>query len=201
MGKRWKKGQGSSVYPVGDDEAQLRLRHKFLLQDYKQLRMETEAKKKTLMISTKKKLRLQAEIKFLQRKLKSFLENPSQTKPFKLKIRYSDDLLSSLPSPMLEVPANLKEYSIDEIQEERDSQNAIIPQMVDLNQIYLTYNDDDANEPMESNKPPDVYLINGKREISVKDAKLLKCRDAKNGANRVKWRNPVVSIVHHLPLH
>lgn len=171
------------------------------MQDYKQLWMETEAKKKRLMLAMKKKLELLAEIQFLRRKLKSFLANPSQTRAVKLKIRSSDGILPSLQSPKLEKPANLKEDFLYEIQEERKFNNALIPQTVNLNQIFPTYKDGDANEPMGSNIPTHAFLADERSQISVKDANLLKCRDAKNGANRVKWRNPVVSKVNHLPLH
>ncbi|KAL0904639.1 hypothetical protein M5K25_026768 [Dendrobium thyrsiflorum] len=194
MGRKWKKGQGSSVSSIGDDEARLRLRREFLMQDYKQLWMEIEAKKKRLMILMKKKFELLAETKFLRRKRKSFSDNQCRTRPFKLKRRYSDDMLSTLHSLILEEHGNLKDDFLDEIQEERESKNS-------HNDDDDDDDDDDGNEAMGSNMPPGLYLANGNNEISVKEARLLKFRDTKKGANRVKWRNPIVSKIHHLPLH
>lgn len=69
--------------PVGGagDEAAYRasLRYRALLQDYQELVKETQAKKKRLQMERLRKLRLLAEVKFLQKRYKSMSENSSQT--------------------------------------------------------------------------------------------------------------------------
>ncbi|XP_062196359.1 uncharacterized protein LOC133899385 [Phragmites australis] len=65
----------------GGEEAAYRasLRYRGLLQDYRELVKETEAKKRRLRMEKLKKQRLLAEVKFLRRRFKSLSENPSQT--------------------------------------------------------------------------------------------------------------------------
>lgn len=74
----------SSSLPIGDD-ARARYKHQALLQDYHELLRETEAKKRKLQKTNDKKLKLKAEVKFLKRKYKSFVSNPSQEIPYRLK--------------------------------------------------------------------------------------------------------------------
>ncbi|KAL5223128.1 hypothetical protein ABZP36_027841 [Zizania latifolia] len=60
-------------------------KYRNLLVDYQELLKETEAKKKRLHMEGLKKQRLLAEVKFLRRRYKSLLENPSQTVVYRVK--------------------------------------------------------------------------------------------------------------------
>ncbi|KAF0899652.1 hypothetical protein E2562_021351 [Oryza meyeriana var. granulata] len=70
---------------AGDEAYRARAKYKNLLQDYQELRKETEAKQKRLQMEKLKKQRLLAEVKFLRRRYKSMSENPSQTAVYRVK--------------------------------------------------------------------------------------------------------------------
>lgn len=67
------------------EASRARLRHRSLLQDYKELLKETEAKKNKLHLEKMKKQRLLAEVMFLRKRYKSMSENPSQTVVYRVK--------------------------------------------------------------------------------------------------------------------
>ncbi|EAZ06308.1 hypothetical protein OsI_28542 [Oryza sativa Indica Group] len=69
----------------GEEAYRARAKYKNLLQDYKELLEETEAKKKRLQMEKLKKQRLLAEVKFLRKRYKSMSENPSQTFVYRVK--------------------------------------------------------------------------------------------------------------------
>ncbi|KAL5232181.1 hypothetical protein ABZP36_030957 [Zizania latifolia] len=69
----------------GGEAYRARAKYQDLLQDYEELLKETEAKKKRLHMEKLKKQRLLAEVKFLRRRYKSMLENPSQTVVYRVK--------------------------------------------------------------------------------------------------------------------
>ncbi|XP_057753317.1 uncharacterized protein LOC130972973 [Arachis stenosperma] len=66
----------SSRYDVFQDQ-RTRLRHQSLLQDYEDLQKDTEAMKRKLEATKQKKLILSAEVRFLRKRYKYLLKNPS----------------------------------------------------------------------------------------------------------------------------
>uniref|UniRef100_A0A0E0LT38 Uncharacterized protein n=1 Tax=Oryza punctata TaxID=4537 RepID=A0A0E0LT38_ORYPU len=78
-------GGGGGGVGGGEEAYRARAKYKNLLQDYKELLEETEAKKKRLQMEKLKKQRLLAEVKFLRRRYKSMSQNPSQTVVYRVK--------------------------------------------------------------------------------------------------------------------
>ncbi|KAJ3677190.1 hypothetical protein LUZ60_002914 [Juncus effusus] len=83
MSKKARKSEfvgGSSYsYPIGGgggDKA--RLKYEILLQDYHELRRESEAKKKKLQKINQKKLQLLNEVRFLRKRYEKLTKNPPQ---------------------------------------------------------------------------------------------------------------------------
>ncbi|WOL06443.1 hypothetical protein Cni_G15177 [Canna indica] len=170
-----------------DDRA--RFRYHYLLQDYEELLRETEAKKKNLQEAKQKKLRLLAEVEFLQRKYQSFLENPYQTSRHRMKKQsHKKSVLYAGTSQMAKlhvsngVPSTGKTHTAVEASKPRASA------LLDLNQISSP-SGEDAEEfrmHMESLRP-ETYSIKGGR----KDRKLPICRerDVENDSKRASMRN------------
>ncbi|XP_078150706.1 uncharacterized protein LOC144546025 [Carex rostrata] len=82
MSKKAKRGGNTEMYSSsytigggGDDKA--RLKYEILLQDYHDLLKETEAKKRELKKINQKKLRLYDEVRFLRKRYKKLMKNPS----------------------------------------------------------------------------------------------------------------------------
>lgn len=71
----------SSPSYVFDEEAKNRFKHQSLMQDFSELEKETEETKKRLQKAKRKQLRLLAEVRFLRRRYKYLLKNPSQKTP------------------------------------------------------------------------------------------------------------------------
>ncbi|XP_015059733.1 uncharacterized protein LOC107005606 isoform X1 [Solanum pennellii] len=79
MSKKMKRGAlESSSYGVFEDTKD-RLKHQTLLQDYKELQKETDAARHKLEDSKLRKLRLQAEVRFLRQRHKHLLQSKSLT--------------------------------------------------------------------------------------------------------------------------
>ncbi|KAJ3704754.1 hypothetical protein LUZ61_008459 [Rhynchospora tenuis] len=78
MSKKMKRGNMEmySSHTIADDKA--RFKYDSLLQDYHDLLKETEAKKRKLQKVNQKKLRLFDEVRFLRKRYKSLMKNPSQ---------------------------------------------------------------------------------------------------------------------------
>ncbi|ONK55225.1 uncharacterized protein A4U43_UnF6160 [Asparagus officinalis] len=77
--------KGSRVLMMDSEEARARFKHQALSQDYDELLVETEAKKRKLQKTIAKRLKLTAEVKFLRGKYKAFVKNPSQETPCRVK--------------------------------------------------------------------------------------------------------------------
>ncbi|KAJ8492838.1 hypothetical protein OPV22_014559 [Ensete ventricosum] len=73
-----------TLSPVSE-EGKARFRYQSLLLDYEELRKETESKKQQLHKANMRKLKLLAEVKFLQMKYACLLKNPSGRTQYGLK--------------------------------------------------------------------------------------------------------------------
>ncbi|KAG6512262.1 uncharacterized protein LOC121976531 isoform X1 [Zingiber officinale] len=138
------------------EEAKARIRHQSLLRDYGDLVEETEAKRKKLQIANQKKLKLLAEVKFLQRRYKSLSQNPSGTKQLRLKKKSQSQSLIGQPSnanAFPQLPAK------DQRSKLRDADTPSTSALIDLNQVLLPIGEDTEEypssfsvEPMKSDK-------------------------------------------------
>ncbi|XP_042378202.1 uncharacterized protein LOC121976537 isoform X2 [Zingiber officinale] len=134
------------------EEVKARSRHQSLLWDYGDLVEETEAKRKKLQIANQKKLKLLAEVKFLQRRYKSLSQNPSGTKQLRLKKKSQSQSLIGQPSnanAYPQLPAK------DQRSKLRDADTPCTSALIDLNQIgedTEEYPSSFSVEPMKSDK-------------------------------------------------
>ncbi|ONK75688.1 uncharacterized protein A4U43_C03F19500 [Asparagus officinalis] len=90
--------KGSRVLMMDSEEARARFKHQALLQDYDEMLMEIEAKKRKLQKTIAKRLKLTTEVKFIRRKYKAFAKNPSQETPCRGK-----KLSRKKPSPSVQL--------------------------------------------------------------------------------------------------
>ncbi|WOL19668.1 hypothetical protein Cni_G28470 [Canna indica] len=200
MGKKARKvsmesSPSAAGYAHGED-ARARLRYQYLLQDYEELLKETEAKKRKLQESKQKKPKLLGEVKFLRRRFKSLLQNPSQTNLYRLKKQIHK---TPVPSAAIVQPAKLhapngvlvkgKNQIVAPAAKPRTSM------LLDLNQISLP-----SGEEMESEMQMEPPRADTLKRCSINggqnEQKLTICRDVGNNSNRVgkrkiRWQDPV----------
>ncbi|KAG6502091.1 uncharacterized protein LOC121998501 [Zingiber officinale] len=120
-----------------------RFKRQYLMQDYEELKKESEAKKKQLELIKQKKRRLMNEVKILGKKYLSFLENPSQTTLFGIKKQFNQLSSSSACN-------NLPLYALGEVKNQKVTEAAkpSTTTLLDLNQF--SHLDDESH--MESLK-------------------------------------------------
>ncbi|KAF3339122.1 hypothetical protein FCM35_KLT16593 [Carex littledalei] len=81
MSKKVKRGGNTemySSYTIGGGDDKTRFKYEILLQDFHDLLKETEAKKRELKKINQKKLRLYDEVRFLRKRYKKLMKNPSR---------------------------------------------------------------------------------------------------------------------------
>ncbi|KAJ3693345.1 hypothetical protein LUZ60_008825 [Juncus effusus] len=165
----------SSFYHGGDAS----FKYQNLFQEYHELQKETEAKRKKLVKAKQRKLKLEAEIKFLSRKYKKLSENPSQMTWYRLKRQ---------PVPNGETSFQIKSNRISirerKEKEERDFSRGSSG-LIDLNQSCYPVGDEMdefhvVNEPARGDKLKNYYVEN---EVSV-------CREGK-GKRKITWQENV----------
>ncbi|KAG1326550.1 hypothetical protein COCNU_01G004840 [Cocos nucifera] len=162
----------SSSYMAAGEEARARFKYQGLLQDYEELVKESEAKKQKLQCTMQKKLRLLSEVKFLRRKYRSLLENPSQATLYRLKKQ------------------SRKMPSTDRNHRAVEAAAPSTSTAIDLNQISSP-NGEEMEEFQVGWEPPKLekskrYSTDG--EGGANDLKLSICRDVGNNSNRVGKR-------------
>ncbi|XP_008795205.1 uncharacterized protein LOC103711015 isoform X2 [Phoenix dactylifera] len=188
----------SSRFSLGE-EARARYRHQSLLQDYEELLKETEAKEKQLQKVNQKKLKLLAEVKFLQKRYKCLLKNPLQKTTYRLKkgsCKIPSSVLchSEAPSPVTQNELHKKDRSYI-------AREAMVPStsaVLDLNQVSLP-NGEEMEEfqvEWETMKVDKLNKCSTDGDPAANDLKLLICRDVGNGANRagkrkITWHDQV----------
>ncbi|XP_077240752.1 uncharacterized protein LOC143881530 [Tasmannia lanceolata] len=176
-------------YPV-NEEVKNRLKHQSLMQDFNVLQKETVAKKKQLQREKQKKLNLLAEVRFLRRRFKYLLKNPSQ------KIS-SQHLVQPQTLQNLEIR---KESSAKEQNYSDNKTSTRIPSVVfDLNQISVPNAEETGEfqvvwEPLKMEKK--LNRCSMERDTFASDLKLSICRDVGNGPNqagkrKISWQDPV----------
>ncbi|CAL9750697.1 unnamed protein product [Musa acuminata subsp. burmannicoides] len=108
-----------SLSPVGEED-KARFRYQSLLLDYEELRKETESKRQQLHKANMRKLKLRAEVEFLQMKYACLLKNPSGRTQYRLKkkrpqIRPFESLRNSCSSTVIECQARLSTVREDDL--------------------------------------------------------------------------------------
>ncbi|KAJ0965833.1 hypothetical protein J5N97_026971 [Dioscorea zingiberensis] len=161
----------------GGVEARARNKYHGLLQDYQDLLKETEAKKNILQKAQEKKLRLLAEVKFLQKKFKRLSKNSSQESSYFLKKQARKPLN---PYPGIEPRHNavLQPEVHSKDRKNRVREAPTISAVLDLNQAFLPNGEEMEELQMEQDPPKAI----------ANDIKLSICRDVGTGGNRVGKR-------------
>ncbi|THU62322.1 hypothetical protein C4D60_Mb01t03910 [Musa balbisiana] len=123
-----------SLSPVGEED-KARFRYRSLLLDYEELRKETESKKQQLHKANVRKLKLRAEVEFLQMKYACLLKNPSGRTQYRLKkkrpqIRPLESLHNICLSTVIECQARIGD-AISTVREDDLPRTSTI---IDLNQ-------------------------------------------------------------------
>ncbi|XP_010942071.1 uncharacterized protein [Elaeis guineensis] len=181
----------SSSYMAAGEEARARFKYQGLLQDYEELVKESEAKKQKLQWAKQKKLRLSAEVKFLRRKYRCLLENPSQATLYRLKKQSRKMPSTSVciyeqPNPIVQSEVPPKDRNHRAVEAAAPSTSTAI----DLNQISSPNGEEMEEfqvgwEPLKLEKSK-RYSTDG--EGGANDLKLSICRDVGNNSNRVGKR-------------
>ncbi|XP_009408028.2 uncharacterized protein LOC103990563 [Musa acuminata AAA Group] len=178
----------STYYPVSQ-EAKTRFRHQSLLQDYENLLKETEAKRRKLQKVDQKKLKLLAEIKFLQRKYESLSMNPSRKAPLRLNKKPQSIptqlfMIDQPPNSSFQFPAK------DQSSIVRDASFRSTPAVIDLNQVSLSIGEglDEQQVSLGPAKADKLRKSLMDCDDVANDLKPLICRDVGRGSNRVVKR-------------
>ncbi|XP_042389016.1 uncharacterized protein LOC121980841 [Zingiber officinale] len=138
------KGKKSS------EEAKAKFRHQSLLQDYGDLVKETEAKRMKLQLAKQKKLKLLSEVKFLQKRYKSLMQNPSGANQFRLKKKPQSQ-------PFICQPSNANAFSQLPAKEQRVKLRdfaAPTTSVIDLNQVLSPIGEDTDEYPLSFDSEP-----------------------------------------------
>ncbi|XP_042445162.1 uncharacterized protein LOC122030079 isoform X2 [Zingiber officinale] len=176
--------RGEKLAVQSSPAAKARFRHQSLLQDYEDLVKETDAKRKNLHIAKQKKLKLHAEVKFLQKRYKTLSQNRSGTVQFRLKTKPKSRFFVAQPSnsnASHQLPAK------DQSSKLRDDASPSTSAIIDLNQI---------GEDM------DKYQFDAEpSKVEANDIKLSICRDVGHassnqvGKRKITWQDQVALTV------
>ncbi|XP_074573097.1 uncharacterized protein LOC141829507 [Curcuma longa] len=131
------------------EEAKAKFRHQSLLQDYGDLVKETEAKRMKLQTANQKKLKLLAEVKFLQKRYKSLMQNPSGTIQLKLKKKPQSQSICQ--------PSNANAFSQLPAKEQRVKLRDFAgpsTSVIDLNRVLSPVGEDTDEYPLSFNTEP-----------------------------------------------
>ncbi|KAJ4754992.1 ribosomal RNA small subunit methyltransferase G [Rhynchospora pubera] len=173
----------TSSYQVGDGD-RARFRYQSLWLDYLDLQKETDAKKKQLMKAKQRKLKVEAEVKFLRRKLKSLSNNPAQIIQHRLK-----KLQTLKEETSSNEDANQVKKRSGIVIRDRDA--APRASVIDLNQACVPIGDemDDFNGTREPVRPDKAksYHVEGEQAIAS-DVRTSVCRDDK-GKRKITWQD------------
>ncbi|XXG58643.1 hypothetical protein AAC387_Pa04g0905 [Persea americana] len=178
----------SSPAYVFDEEAKNRFKHQSLMQDFSELEKETEEMKKKLQKAKRKKLRLLAEVRFLRRRYKYLLKNPSQKTP-------SERLVQpKLPNVQPKLPNIRNQSSLKERNYREKEASIKRTPAIDLNQISRGEETEEfVWEPPRMDKKLERPSAEG--DASAGDLKWV-CRDVGNGPSRsgkrkISWQDQV----------
>ncbi|CAL9115580.1 unnamed protein product [Musa textilis] len=164
-----------SPSPVGEED-KARFRYQSLLLDYEELRKETESKKQRLHKANMRKLKLLAEVEFLQMKYACLLKNPSGRTQYRLKnktpqIRPFESLHNSCSSTVSERQALVGD-AISTVREDDLPRTSTI---IDLNQEAEEMEEFQVTwEPLKADTSKSCSM-NG--DVVANDLKLPICRD------------------------
>lgn len=189
----------SSSYLVGEED-RARIKYEGLLQDYKDLLKETKAKKRRLQKAKERKLKLSTEVKFLRKKYKSFMKNPSQESSYRLKKQQTHK--KSVPSSRINPPLNLAikvDFSSkDNCYRTRETGAVSTSAVLDLNQTFFPNGEEMEEFQMEQDQ---LKMEKLKRSLMEGDAvandlKLSVCRDVGTSSNpiskrKISWQDQV----------
>ncbi|XP_074586080.1 uncharacterized protein LOC141841787 [Curcuma longa] len=192
MGKKARRASVDASPPmdgcrVGKDTIDRgRFKHQYLMQDYEELKKETEAKKKQLELIRQKKRRLMTEVKILGKKYLSFLENPSQTTLFGIKKQFNQLSSSSACN-------NLPLFALSEMKNQKviEAANPRSTTLLDLNQFSHL----DGESHMDALK---LDVLNEYEVSQGPDNQTIAiCRDAQKNSSRVcrrksTWQDPAI---------
>ncbi|KAJ0984895.1 hypothetical protein J5N97_003251 [Dioscorea zingiberensis] len=189
----------TSSYPVGE-EAKVRIKYQNLLQDYKDLLKETKAKNRRLQKAKEKKLRLSTEVKFLRKKYKSFMKNPSRESSYRLKKQQAHK--ASIPSSKMNPSQNrviqadfspkdkncrIRESGIVSTSAVLDLNQAFYPNVEDMEEFQV------EQEHVKMEKPKRSSM---EGEVVANDLKLSICREVGTSSNhmgkrKISWQDQV----------
>ncbi|XP_026666422.2 uncharacterized protein LOC103722143 isoform X2 [Phoenix dactylifera] len=176
----------SASYLVGED-ARAWFRHQSLLQDYEELLKETEAKRKQLQKAHQKKLKLLAEVRFLRKRYRCLMKNPSQKTTYRLK-KQSPKIPAQVvchgraSNPVTQEQVHQKDRSYIGREAAVPSTSAVL----DLNQ-----NGEEMKEFQVQWEPLKVGKLNKcstEGDLAANDLRLSICRDVGKGVNRAGKR-------------
>ncbi|KAG6472886.1 uncharacterized protein LOC122030079 isoform X1 [Zingiber officinale] len=180
--------RGEKLAVQSSPAAKARFRHQSLLQDYEDLVKETDAKRKNLHIAKQKKLKLHAEVKFLQKRYKTLSQNRSGTVQFRLKTKPKSRFFVAQPSnsnASHQLPAK------DQSSKLRDDASPSTSAIIDLNQVSLPIGED-----------MDKYQFDAEpSKVEANDIKLSICRDVGHassnqvGKRKITWQDQVALTV------
>ncbi|XP_008810820.3 uncharacterized protein LOC103722143 isoform X1 [Phoenix dactylifera] len=180
----------SASYLVGED-ARAWFRHQSLLQDYEELLKETEAKRKQLQKAHQKKLKLLAEVRFLRKRYRCLMKNPSQKTTYRLK-KQSPKIPAQVvchgraSNPVTQEQVHQKDRSYIGREAAVPSTSAVL----DLNQVSSP-NGEEMKEFQVQWEPLKVGKLNKcstEGDLAANDLRLSICRDVGKGVNRAGKR-------------
>lgn len=189
----------TSSYLVGE-EARARIKYEGLLQDYKDLLKETKAKKRRLQKAKEKKLKLSTEVRFLRKKYKSFMKNPSQESSYRLKKQqtHKKSVQSSRINPSLNRSIKVDFSSKDNNYRIGEAGVVNTSAVLDLNQAFFQNGEEMEEFQMEQDQPkmekPKRSSMEG--DAVANDLKLSVCRDVGTSSNpigkrKISWQDQV----------
>ncbi|CAH8386378.1 unnamed protein product [Eruca vesicaria subsp. sativa] len=183
------------------------IRHHNLMQDYQQLHMDTEARRKRLQTLRDRKTTLMAEVRFLRRRYRHLRQDQPvrQTQDVKMgKGRSNGGKKSKTHIQMMKVStsnnkrseAETKHVSLPDLNhsgnETKTSLEKRVP-LFDLNQI--SGEEEEETETLK-NTEERMRLSSIEMQQKKKVMKLLSCRNGGNGSNKrkISWQDPVAPL-------
>ncbi|CAH2069584.1 unnamed protein product, partial [Thlaspi arvense] len=189
------------------------LRHHGLMQDYRELHMDTEAVRKKLQGMRERKATLMAEVRFLRRRYKHLRQEQPVMQPPEIKKnrgrsnggKKSKTQIRMEVSPNKGSEAETKRVSLPDLnhsgkvhEETKTSLTKRVP-LFDLNQI--SGEEEEETEAVNNNSEERMRVEESsscKRMSSIeqKEMKLSSCRNGGNGSNKrkISWQDPVAAL-------
>ncbi|KAF3452943.1 hypothetical protein FNV43_RR03376 [Rhamnella rubrinervis] len=169
------KGVVAMEPPPVYEDPRTRFKHQSLMQDYEELKEETEAMKRKLILMKHKKLTLSAEVRFLKRRYKYLIENqsmkPKPKQDFTQLRSYENRSANSTKAKIYNKKGAAFRYpaaALDSNQKERNGMEATLKKStptLDLNEKVRNFSGKEAS--LQNSKPS--FDLN---QISIEEEEL-----------------------------